>query len=128
MRVVYFDGHCNLCNGFVDFLLRRDRRARYQFASLQGATAKTRLPTHLREQLWTVVLEQDGEFSVQSTAVLETLAGLGGGYRLCLVLLVFPRFLRDTVYRAVARNRYTLFGRRDLCRVPTTEEKNRFLD
>ena len=73
-----------------------------------------------------VFLEKDRQYE-QSNAVLHALIRLGGAWRLIAVLYVFPRPLRDLVYRIVARNRYRWFGRRDACRMPTAEERGRFL-
>lgn len=73
-----------------------------------------------------VFLEKD-TFYEQSSAVLLALRRLGGAWRLIAALYVFPRPLRDLIYRIVARNRYRWFGRRDACRLPTTDERDRFL-
>ena len=73
-----------------------------------------------------IFLDTDRRFE-QSSAVLHALIRLGGAWRLIAVLYVFPRPLRDFVYRMVARNRYRWFGRRDACRLPTPEERDRFL-
>jgi predicted DCC family thiol-disulfide oxidoreductase YuxK len=126
--IVYFDGYCNLCNGFVDFLIRRDHQRRLKFASLQGSTAKQRLPASLSEDLFSVVCEIDGKISVQSSAAIYALSSLGGGYRLLRGLLWVPRFIRDSIYAVVAAHRYSWFGRRDTCRLPTPEERQQFLD
>lgn len=129
MRVIYFDGLCNLCNGFVDFLLRHDQKHLYKFAPLQGSTAASRLPVPLRtEPFSSVVLEDDGIFYLESSAALRALAGLGGIYKSFLVLLIIPGLLRDPLYRWVARNRYRWFGQRSTCRLPSEQEGAYFLD
>ena len=125
-RIIYFDGHCNLCNRFVDFLISRDAKHILKFAPLQGSTAEQRLPQEYRERLGTVVLERDGRFYVRSTAAILAVVELGGIYRLMNVFLLVPRFIRDAVYRYVAKNRYLWFGRRDTCRLPTPEEQAQF--
>lgn len=127
MPIVYFDGECNVCNGFVDFLLRHDRRHVYRFTTLQGTTAAERLPPEWRSSLSTMVLEKDGEYSTESTGALKTLAGLGGVYSLAILFLIVPRFARDFVYRWISRNRFRWFGRRDQCRIPTPAERDLFL-
>lgn len=126
--IVYFDGHCNLCDGFVRFLLARDRRRRYRFAPLQGETARSRLEGRFTgDALATVVLEEPKRFRVRSDAALAILAGLGGLWRLSAVLRVIPRPVRDALYDHVARKRFERYGRRDACRVPTPQEQERFL-
>ena len=128
MRVVYYDGLCGLCDRFVRFTLLRDRAHRYHFAPLQGDTARTRL-THLSnpEASGTVILEDDGTFRVRSDAALSIVSGLGGVWRAAAVLRLVPRPLRDAVYDWVARHRARWFGRREECRLPSPEERARFL-
>jgi predicted DCC family thiol-disulfide oxidoreductase YuxK len=127
-RIMYFDGHCNLCNGAVDFLIRRDHQARLKFASLQGETARTRLPAEVVQNLGTMVLAEGDKLYTESDAALRAAAQVGVGYSfLAHVLLWIPSFVRNPVYRFIARNRYRWFGRRDTCRLPSPEERQRFL-
>jgi len=128
MAIVYFDGHCNLCNGFVDFLIRRDAAGTLKFAPLQGKTAAERLLEAARAELSSVVLEDETGHYHESEAALRAIAHLGGAYALARALLIFPRFARDPVYRLVARNRYRLWGRSNTCRLPTPKERAHFLD
>ena len=126
--IVYFDGLCNLCDGFVRFVLARDRRGRFRFASLQGETARRRLENRFTgEALATVVLEEPRRFRIRSDAALAILTGLGGPWRLAGALRILPRPLRDAMYDYVARKRFAWYGRRDTCRIPTPEEAARFL-
>ena len=125
--IVYFDGQCNLCDGFVRFLLKRDRHARYRFAPLQGETARQRLDGRFTDNPQTVVLEEPRRFRLRSDAALAILAGLGGIWRLAALLRIVPRRLRDALYEYVARKRFDWYGRRDACRVPEPEERDRFL-
>ena len=143
LPILFFDGVCGLCNRFVDFMLRSDSQHRFRYSPLQGETARRLLgmdgeagdhqanaPPPGGPQCGDlqsfVFLEKDA-FYEQSNAVLLAMRRLGGAWRLIAVLYVFPRPLRDFVYRIVARNRYRWFGRRDACRLPTPEERNRFL-
>ena len=132
--VVYFDGVCNLCNRFVDFLVRIDRARVLRYAPIQGETAKARgiydaarepVPGSIVVQR--DVAEQDGERWTESDAVIRIFTHVGGIWSAAAILRVVPRTLRDAVYRTVARNRYRIFGRRDTCRVPSDEEKALFL-
>lgn len=126
--IVYYDGLCGLCDRFVQFVLRRDRVARYRFAPLQGSTARERVPATLDPRSsQTVILEEGGRFRVRSDAALAILSGLGGAWRLTALLRVIPRPVRDAVYDVVARNRNRWFGRRAECRVPQPDERDRFL-
>ncbi|HJR34151.1 MAG TPA: DCC1-like thiol-disulfide oxidoreductase family protein [Gemmatimonadales bacterium] len=126
--LIYYDGYCGLCDRFVQFVLRRDRAARYRFAPLQGSTAQERVPATLDPRTsQTVILEEGDRFRVRSDAALAILSGLGGPWRLAGLLRVIPRPLRDAIYDLVARNRERWFGRRAECRVPQPDERDRFL-
>lgn len=125
--ILFFDGHCNLCNASVDFVLRRDRRMKIFVASLQGETAREALPDDLRTTIDSLVLKVDDQWYTHSTAALRCAKHLGFPWSMAVVFLIVPRFIRDGVYRYIARNRYKWFGRNDTCRMPTEEEKARFL-
>ncbi len=124
-QIVLFDGVCNLCNGTVDFMLKRDGRGRFRYASLQGETAARLAPTEPAMQ--SVLLWQDGKLYRKSGAGIRMIAGLGGAWSLVYLLLAVPRPLRDPVYDWIARNRYRWFGRRETCRLPAPAELERFL-
>lgn len=126
--IVYYDGLCGLCDGFVRFVVARDRLGRYRFAPLQGETARLRLGDGVPlDALRTVVLAEASEFRVKSDAALAILAGLGHGWQVVRVLRVVPRPIRDWVYDFIARHRFQWFGRREACRIPGLEERDRFL-
>lgn len=126
--LIYFDGRCGLCDRFVAFVLRHDRRERYRFAPLEGETARVRL-AHLAhpEASPTVILDDGSRLRFRSDAALAILAGLGGAWRAMAMFRIVPPPLRDLAYRVVARYRHRWFGRRDACRVPAPEERHRFL-
>jgi predicted DCC family thiol-disulfide oxidoreductase YuxK len=125
-EIVFFDGVCNLCNAFVDFLIRRNQNL--LFAPLQGSTAAKLLPKDKIENLPSIVFWSHGNIYIESTAALRILARLGPGYQMITVFMVLPKFIRDQVYRFIARNRYRWFGKKDTCRLPTPAERMRFLD
>lgn len=135
--IVYYDGLCGLCDGFVRFVVAHDHLAHYRFAPLQGETARIRLGGGIPlDALKTVVLEEDPAFRpigrtdglrVRSDAALAILAGLRHGWQLVNLLRIIPRPLRDMVYNLISRNRTRWFGRRESCRIPGPEERDRFL-
>lgn len=127
-QIIFFDGVCVLCNGFVDFVLQRDAERLFKVAPLQGETAKSTLPEELKKNLITVVLWSQGQCFVRSDAALMILQQLGGAYALFRVFWIVPGPLRDLAYRLVASRRYQWFGKKDSCRLPTAEERARFLD
>src|SRR5688500_19147497 len=113
---IYFDGYCGLCDRFVQFVLRRDRAARYRFAPLQGSTARERVPATLDPQAsQTVILEEGGRFRLRSDAALAFLTGLGGAWRMDGLLWVILRPLRDAYDALVSLTRKYLCVRRSEC-------------
>lgn len=128
--LILFDGECNLCNGFVQFVIRRDPGARFRFAALRSAAAQRALESAgVRGPLPdSVVLVAGGRVRVRSAAALAILRGLGRLWPLLSVFLVVPRPLRDAVYDGIARNRLRWFGRQESCWVPTPELRARFVD
>jgi len=129
-EVILFDGVCNLCNGFVQFVIERDPHARFKFAALQSAAAAALLNGHRKLEPLpdSIVLVEDGHLYAQSTAALRVARGLGLPWSLAYAFVIVPKPLRDVVYAWVARNRYQWFGRRDACMVPTPELRARFLN
>ena len=129
MPILLFDGHCNLCNGWVNFIVKRDPNKTILFASLQSKAGSELLAEHNIKQNYidSLVFIEEERFSVSSTAALRTLSYLSSWESQLKLLLVLPSPLRDLVYRFVARYRYKWFGRREQCMLPTAELKERFL-
>jgi predicted DCC family thiol-disulfide oxidoreductase YuxK len=128
--VVLFDGVCNLCNGFVRFVVRFDESGTFQFAPLQSPVGEELLRRHGHppDEFDSVVLvEGDGAYT-RSTAALRVLRRLDGPWPLLAPLLAVPPSLRDPVYDLVARYRYRLFGRTDECQVPPPAVRERFAE
>ncbi len=128
--VLLFDGVCNLCNGLVQFVIRRDPEGHFRFASLQSEAGQTLaaeagLPT---DDLTTAVLYHQGHFHLKSDMALEVARQLGGFWRVFYAFRIIPRAIRNAVYDWVARNRYQWFGKRESCMIPTPDLKARFLD
>lgn len=127
--IVFFDGHCHLCDGAVRFLLDRDPDGRFHFASLQSDFANDFMREHGLDDpnLDSLILYKRGKFFVLSDAVLEITREMPGLWPALSVFRVIPRSWRHRLYRWVARHRYQWFGRRDACRMPRPGEKERFL-
>lgn len=127
--ILFFDGVCGLCNRFVDFSLNHDPAGRVLFAPLQGSTAAGLLPKEDTENVDTVVFHEEGRLYRRSSAVVKLLSRIGGGWNvLSWLLWIVPKPLRDLGYRITAKYRYRIFGRKDSCRLPTPEERERLLD
>lgn len=128
-RVVFFDGICGMCNSTVDFLMARDPEGRLSFAPLQGETAEKVVPSEVRKNLDTFVFLEAGELYFRTTALVRILWVLGGFWG-CVgwLLWLIPAPVRNLGYRLVAKIRYRIAGKKESCRMPTPEERARFLD
>jgi len=131
--VILFDGVCNLCCGWIQFLIRRDKKAVFTFVPLQSDTGKRLLETvDLKAEnlttsnINTIVYIKNNQAFIESEAVLEILTNLGGIWRIFGVLRLIPRSLRDKIYRYIASKRYSLYGKRTSCFLPTPEDEKRF--
>lgn len=129
-RLILFDGVCNFCNYWVNFAIKKDRRRKLKFTTLQGETAKEVLPRyHINPtSLSSVIFIDNGKAYTQSSAALQICRHLNGGWKLFYSLIIIPKFIRDFFYNIIARNRYKWFGKKEECMVPTPEIKDRFLD
>jgi predicted DCC family thiol-disulfide oxidoreductase YuxK len=133
--IVLYDGVCGLCNRLNQFLLKRDGHDRLRFASLQSDLAAALLKRHGVDSLDLntvyVVLEYDrpGERLLsRSDAIIHALRQLDGLWKLAGVGRVLPRFLRDSLYKVVARNRYRVFGKHETCMLPDPKHRHKFLE
>ncbi len=129
-KIILFDGVCNLCNGSVIFILKREQSPTFRFASIQSEAGKELLKwCGLPEDFdQAIVLIDRGKIHLGATAALK----IGGHLKLPWsflsdVGLLVPKFLRDGVYRQIAQHRYRWFGKRDVCMVPSETLRARFL-
>ncbi|MBP2114130.1 thiol-disulfide oxidoreductase DCC family protein [Paenibacillus silagei] len=127
--IVLIDGVCHLCQGIVRFIIPRDPKAHFKFASLQSDAARELLKAGglPEQQLDTVVLIENGKYYTQSAAVLRIARRLRFPWPAAYVFILIPGPLRNAMYRIVARNRYRWFGRDEQCLLPTPDMKRRFL-
>jgi predicted DCC family thiol-disulfide oxidoreductase YuxK len=129
-KIILFDGICNLCNGSVIFILRREKNIGFHFASIQSETGKAllewcRLPSNYNQA---VVYIENGKIHLGSTAALKIGQDLIFPWSLLAYSgFVVPRFIRDWVYNLIAQHRYQWFGKKEVCMVPTESLKTRFL-
>jgi len=132
-NIIFFDGLCNLCNGFIDFVIKRDKKREIKYTSLQSAFAIEFLKKNNIKidtvNLGTIYFFSDGIIYDKSTAVLKVVRHFGGGYSFFSKLfLILNKRLRNVFYNLIAKNRYIFFGKKDTCRMPTNEERKQFLD
>jgi predicted DCC family thiol-disulfide oxidoreductase YuxK len=126
--IVLFDGVCNLCHGVVQFVIRHDPNARFRFASQQSEAGRALLESHQLPEMTSVVLILNGRALLKSDAVLELARLLPAPWTWAVAFKFVPMRLRDFVYDLVARSRYSIFGKKDACWLPTPDLRGRFLD
>ncbi|MBS1961806.1 MAG: thiol-disulfide oxidoreductase DCC family protein [Bdellovibrionales bacterium] len=130
-KIVLYDGVCNLCDAAVRFILPRDSRGNFRFASLQGKLAQeilTRRGIPSGQALESIVLIENGKPYLHSAGILRIARGLDFPWSLAAVFLIVPAPIRDAVYRWIARNRYRWFGKAEECLLPKPEWRARFLE
>ncbi|MEO8474765.1 MAG: thiol-disulfide oxidoreductase DCC family protein [Chryseolinea sp.] len=127
--LVLFDGVCNLCNGAVQFIIRRDPKAKFLFASLQSQFASDQLVKFgiSGVAMESIVVIYDGKAFQKSDAALKIAAQLHGLWRVLYIFRFIPRFIRDALYDFIAARRYKIFGRQDSCMIPDPSLKKRFV-
>lgn len=127
--LILFDGVCNLCTHSVQFVIQRDAKQQFRFASIQSDLGQKVLQQYglSTTKINTVVLLNNNQIYTHSTAALHIAQHLGGLWQLASLALWVPAPLRDMVYTFVAQNRYRWFGKQESCWLPTPELKNRFL-
>jgi len=128
-KIVFFDGVCNLCNGSVDFLIRKDNRRILKYSPLQGKEIKKHNVSLNQEDLNTLYYYDGQHLLEKSAAWTELLKVIGGPWKAIGILCsLLPKTLLDWLYDRVATSRYAIFGKRETCRLPTPEERELFLD
>jgi len=129
-NIILFDGVCNLCNASVNFVIDRDPKAIFHFASLQSPQGHLLLLHNgmKPDDLESVVLWSGGRLYKKSRAALEIARQLGGFWSLLYAFRLVPPFIRDWMYSLIASHRYKWFGKTDQCRIPEPGVKSRFIE
>jgi len=133
--VLLYDGTCGFCADSVQFVLKRDRTRTMRFAALESAFGRSVLARHPEIQAFDSVLyvapARDGkpeQIHARSSAVMQVASYLGGRWRLLKLAGIVPSFIRDGVYRLVARHRHKLSSHSPQCDIPSEQDRSRFLD
>jgi len=128
MNIILFDGVCNLCNNTVTFLIKYDKNNILKFAASQTIAGKNIISQNsILNEGKSVVFIKDGNVFYKSDAIIEIAKLINGWPHIFKYACLFPKFLRDGVYNLIAKNRYSLFGKKETCMVPREENRNRFL-
>lgn len=128
--IILFDGICNLCNGSVQFVIKHDKEGYFKFAALQTEVGQNLLKEYslTSTALNSFVLIENGKAYTESTAALKVAKNLNGAIKLLSGFMIVPAFIRDAVYKTIARNRYRWFGKKDSCMIPSPGLNHRFLN
>lgn len=128
-KIILFDGVCNLCNSSVTFIIKRDKNDIFRFSALQEDIGKRLLEKFQIDASKTdsIILIDGDKAYVKSSAALRIAKHLSGGWPLLYGFIVVPPFIRNWVYDYIAKNRYTWYGKKESCRIPTPELKAKFL-
>jgi predicted DCC family thiol-disulfide oxidoreductase YuxK len=126
--VVLFDGECNFCDSSVQFIIKRDEKEVFQFASLQSEAGEQLLEKFkVPADVDSMILIENSKVYYKSAAALRICRSLHGAWKLVYLLIVVPRPIGDLLYDFIARNRYKWFGKKDSCMLPPPHIRKRFL-
>ncbi len=127
--IILFDGVCNFCNDSVNFMIERDSKNYFRFATLQSDIAEKLANEYDFDPKNTdsIILIEDAKVYVHSTAALKIARNLDGIWSTFYVIIIVPKFIRDFFYKLFAKNRYKFFGKKDACMIPTAEVREKFL-
>jgi predicted DCC family thiol-disulfide oxidoreductase YuxK len=127
--IILFDGVCNFCNGAINFIIKQDKKGLFRFAALQSGAGQQLLDLyHLKKGDFESFVLLDGEkVYYKSRASLKIFCQLPWYWRWTQVFWIIPKFVRDSLYNIIAKNRYKWFGKKEQCMIPTPEQRMRFL-
>ncbi len=131
MKIILFDGVCNLCNGAMQFVIKHDKKDVFRFVALQskrGAQIKSKIGYENENLDSFILVDDENNYFSKSSAAIEIARNLGGIWIIFLVFKIIPIKCRDLIYDFIARNRYKWFGKKDNCLIPTLELKSKFLE
>ena len=128
-KIILFDGMCNFCNYWVNFIIDHDKQNAFKFAAMQSEIGrklldKFKLPNNDFDSF---ILISNNQVLIKSSAAFEIMNYLSGWPKVFANLRFLPRIITDFTYDVVAMNRYKFFGKKATCRIPTEQERNKFL-
>ncbi|MBT2636840.1 thiol-disulfide oxidoreductase DCC family protein [Bacillus sp. ISL-39] len=126
--VILFDGVCNFCDASVQFILDRDDKELFRFASLQSDAGQELLKKHnVPDDVDSMILIENAKVYYKSSAALRISRHLRGAWKLLYVFMIVPAPIRNIVYDLIAKNRFKWFGQKDSCMLPPPNVRKRFL-
>ncbi len=125
--IILFDGVCNFCNNSVNFIINHDKKGRFKFAPIQSKIGQNFVEQFDLKDIDSIILIEDNQAFTHSTAALRFIKNLDGIWSWFYIFIIIPKPIRDFFYKTFAANRYRLFGKKDVCMMPTPEIRERFL-
>lgn len=129
-KLILFDGVCNLCNGAIQFVIKRDKKDIFRYAALQSEIGLQLIKERGIDpsKMDSIILIEPGvAYFSKSDAALRIGQDFGGLWKALALFTWVPRPIRDGIYDIIAKNRYRWFGRKDACMIPTPELQAKFL-
>ncbi len=128
-KIILFDGVCNLCIGSVKFIIKNDSNDVFRLAAIQSPEGQEIIKKFSIdiEKIDSIVLIKKNKIKYRSSAVLCVLRNLNTVWRFLLIFSVLPSPIRDLFYRIIAKSRYKIFGRNNICMTPNEDIKSKFL-
>jgi predicted DCC family thiol-disulfide oxidoreductase YuxK len=127
LNLILFDGVCNLCEASVQFIIKRDKKRHFYFTSQQSELGQALIKTHQLEEHDSLILISQEKVFLYSDAALYITKELDSKWRYIFIFRFVPKFLRDVVYKIIAKSRYHTFGKKESCMMPSQEIASRFL-
>ncbi|MBT6834831.1 MAG: DUF393 domain-containing protein [Bacteroidetes bacterium] len=127
--IILFDGICNLCNSSVQWIIKKDKKTSFRFASIQSKAGISLLSECglTKNQLYSIVLIENNSYRDKSDAIIQICVLIGGIWKLAKIFLIIPKVVRDLLYDYIAKNRYKWFGKRKTCMLPNEDVLSLFL-
>ena len=129
-KVILFDGKCNLCNSSVNTIIKLDKNKLFKFTPIDSVVGKellknSKIDTKVLDSI--ILFEEKNIYFVKSNAIIKIISSLNIIFQLAVIFYIIPKFVRDGIYDIVAKNRYNIFGKKEVCTIPTDDLKSRFL-
>lgn len=129
--IILFDGVCNFCDRWVNFIIKYDKHDKFRFVSLQSELGKNiKQHIHVQSNIDSIVFYEPGKaYFVKAGAVFEIVKNLDCfPVKIMLLFKIFPEYFTNFIYDFIAKNRYKWFGKTENCRIPTDADKRKFLN
>ena len=128
-KIILFDGVCALCNNFIVFIAKKDKKDKFRFLPLQNKNIEQFIDLNKIKikEFDSVILIDGNNIKWKSSAALEIIINLNKILALCKVFYIIPKIIRDIIYDWIAKNRYSIFGKVESCSIIKSEVNSEIL-